>query len=193
MKQTLLDWLGTFWKVTISPTPQTFLKESNKADGKFPSALGWLVVCAVYLIVIASIAEKKLIDGSTLLAALFMIPLAVVLFATALNFIALRMSRQKAYIYDKLIYITVSIFLPGFVVFVPFSGLMSLEVFAITSFILFSYQIVLLVIAVKAIVILQLWQALVAVALSIVAGIVITPIIFILLASIISPNGINPQ
>lgn len=190
MKQNLLDWLGTFWNVLAAPTPKTFLKEAKKADDKFASAIGWLVVYAIYIIVMTSITTQKIISIPTILTVLFLVPLAVVVFTSSLNFICQRIFQRKAYIYDKLIYITVSI-LPGFVVFVPVAGLMAPDVFAVLSFLVLCYQVALMVIAVKAIVELELWQALVAVALSIVAGIAICIVIFILIVSTIFPPGLN--
>src|SRR6187551_1250790 len=100
MKQTLIDWLGTFWQVIVSPTPKTFLKEAKKADGKFSSALGWLVACAIYLIIITSIAAQSF-SIPTMLTVLILLPLAVILFTSVLNFICQRAFRRKAYIYDQ--------------------------------------------------------------------------------------------
>lgn len=190
MKQTLLGWLESFWKVLIIPTPKTFRQEAQKADGKFASALGWLVFFAIGIIVAGSIIQQSMLNFQSMLTAIILLPLAIVFFTTVLNFICQRIFHCKAYIYDKLLYITVAI-LPAFILYLPFIGLMPADVFAISSFALFSYQVVLLIIAVKTIVQLELWQALVAVTFSIAAGILIGFVIFLLIVSTISPPEIK--
>jgi hypothetical protein len=193
MKETLLDWLGTFWKVLVSPTPQTFLQEAKKADGKFASALGWLVFYAVYMVVMASLAIHAMLSLPSLLTAIFLIPLAVILFTSVINFICRRVFRQKEYIYDKLLYITVAVLLPVFVIFAPISILIDANVFKVLIFILLFYQAALLTIGVKTIARIAYWQAFVTVVISIIAGIIIGGILYILIVATISPPGLNKK
>ncbi len=194
MKDTLLDWFGTFWKVLVSPTPQTFLKEAKKADGKFASALGWLIFYAIYIVIMASFAVGAVLSVPAVLTILFLIPLAVVLFTSVMNFVCQRIFHTKGYIYDKLLYITVAVLLPIFVIFTAISPLISPDIFKISVSILLFYQVALLTIAVTAIADLEYWQSLVTVVLSIIAGIVIGGILFILIVTTLSPASLsNPQ
>ncbi len=78
MKQTLLDWLGTFWRVLVAPTPKTFLQEAKKADGKFASAVVWLVVYALCVFGAASVVAGSVLDIPALLTILFLIPVVVI-------------------------------------------------------------------------------------------------------------------
>ena len=193
MKETLLDWLGTFWKVLITPTPQTFLREAKKADGKFGSAVIWLVLYAIYIYMLASFVSGGALGIPTLLTLVCLIPLAVVLFTAAMNFICQRMFRQKVDHYDALLYIIVAVLLPVSFIFTPLLTLASADIFKMLSFILLLYQVVLLVISVKTIVNIEYWQALVTVTLSIIVGIIIGAVLFILIVSTISPPGLKQK
>lgn len=191
MKEILLDWLGTFLQVLIKPGPQTFLKEAKKADGKFASAIAWLFFYAIYIIVMASIALGSMLSIPTLLAIIFLIPLAVILFTSVINFICQRVFHRKEYIYDKLLYITVAILLPVFIIFTPILTLIPADVVRILSFVLLFYQVALLTVAVKTIAKIEYWQAFVTVVISIFAGIVIGVIIYILIVATLMPPGVT--
>ena len=187
MKETLLHWFGTFWKVLLVPTPQTFITEAKKAEGKFASAIVWLVFYAIYVVAMASLAIGSMISIPTWLTVAFLIPLAVILFTSVINFICQRIFDQKGYIYEKLLYLTVAILLPVFIIFAPISALIAPEIFKILGFILLFYQVALLTIAVKTIASIEYWQAFVTVVVSIIAGIIIGAIIYILIVAAISP------
>ena len=191
MKQTLLDWFGTFWRVLVAPTPKTFLYEAKKADGKFASAVVWLVVYALCIFSVASIVAGGMLDIPALLTILFLIPLVVILFTSVLSFICKRIFHQKAYIYDKLLYLTVAILLPGFVMFVLISAFISPDVFKVLIFILLFYQVILLTIAVKGIVAIETWQAFVALVFAMTVGILIGAVLYILILATISPPGLT--
>jgi hypothetical protein len=191
MKETLIDWLGTFWKVLTLPTPKTFLAEAKKADGKFASAIGWLVFYAVYIYTLASLAFGRLLAVSTLLTVMLVVPLAVLLFTSAAHFICQRLLRRKEYLYDKMLYLTVAILLPVFLIIAPLSLFLSGGVFQLLAFILLFYQVALLTIAIKTTADIEYWQALVTVFLSIVVGILVGGIIFILIRATVAPPGIN--
>ena len=191
MKETLLDWLGSFWKVLVVPTPQTFIKEAKKADGKFPSAVGWLIFYAVYFFIINGILTGGVLDIPTLLTLIFLIPPTVILLVSVLNFICQRIFYKKKYIYDKLLYITVSIFVPIFMIFVPLQIFIAPEISHILGFILLLYPVALLTIAVKAIAEIEYWQAFVATVFSIIAAIVAGFIVYLLIVSTISPPSLR--
>lgn len=191
MKQTLFDWLGSFWKVLIAPTPQTFLEEAKKADGKFPSAVAWLVFYAIYFFLMSSLLTGKVLDIPTLLILIFLIPLPVILLVSVLNFICQRLLHRKKYIYDRLLYITVSILIPIFIIFVPLQIFIAPDVFPILGFILLLYPVALLTIAVKGIAEIEYWQAFVAIVFSIIAGIISGFIVYLFIVSTISPSNLR--
>jgi hypothetical protein len=191
MKETLLDWFGTFWKVLISPTPQTFLQEVKKAEGKFASALAWLVFYAIYMVAMASLAIRDLLSVPTLLTVVCLIPLTVILFTSVINFICQRIFHRKEYIYDQLLYITVSVLLPVFIIFAPISAFVDANIFKILIFILLFYQAAVLTVGVKTVANIAYWQAFVTVVFSIIAGIVISGILYILILSTVSPPGLT--
>lgn len=172
MKETLIDWLGTFWKVLVLPTPQTFLAEAKKADGKFVSATGWLVFFAIYLCILGGVAVGEPLSILTFMTALLAIPISVILATSALNFIFQRVFHRKKYLYDKILYITVAVLLPIFIIATLLFLVIPPGIFIFIAYILFFYQVVLLMIGMKAIVDIEYWQALVCVFLSIIVGIV---------------------
>ena len=186
----MIDWLGTFWKVLTNPTPDTFLAEAKKADGKFASAVGWLVFYAIYVYTLASIAFGRLLAPPTLLTVVLVVPLAVLLFTSAAHFICQRLFRKKEYAYDKLLYLTVSIFLPIFLIITPIFLFLAGWVLALLSFILLFYQVALLTIAIKTIANIEYWQALVTVFLSIVVSILAGVIVFLVISATLAPPGL---
>lgn len=194
MKETLIDWLGTFWKVLILPTPETFLTEAKKADGKFASAVGWLVFFALYLYVIASIAiNREPLSIPTLLTALLVIPLSVILFASAMHFVYQRAFHRKAYLYDKILYMTVSVLFPIFFIFTLLSLFVPENIFLLLAYILFFYLVALLTIGMKTLAKIEYWQALVCVTLSIFAAIAAGGITTLAIYATIAPTAtLNP-
>ena len=191
MKETLLDWLGTFWRVLVAPTSQTFLKEAKKADGKFASAVFWLVFYALCIFGVASIVAGGMLSMPALLTILFLVPMVVIFFTSVLSFLFQRIFHQKAYIYDKLLYLTVGILLPGFVIFALISTFLSPDVFRVLIFLLFFYQVILLTITVKEIAAIEYWQAFVALVFAMTVGVLIGAAIYILILATISPPGLT--
>jgi hypothetical protein len=164
------DWLGTFWKVIVSPTPKTFLAEAQKAPDKFSSAMGWLVFFAIYLYGVVTIGIAPL-PIAALISAVLLIPLVVILLTSAMHFVCQRVFHQKKYFYDKLLYITVAILLPIQFIFAPVTLFLPEKFSLALIYVLLLYQIVLLALALKTIANLEYWQALVTVFISVVVGI----------------------
>jgi len=191
MKETLIDWLGTFWKVLTLPTPKTFLAEAKKADGKFVSAVGWLVFLAIYLYIMASIAvDRTPLSVSILMTLALGIPCAVILATSTAHAICRRVFRRKEYLYDKMLYIVVAILFPIFLIFSPLSIFIPGSVFAFLIFILLIYQVALLTIAITTIAGIEYWQGLVIVFLSLLVGILAFGTTFILIRATISPSSL---
>jgi hypothetical protein len=187
LKDTLIDWLGTFGKVLTLPTPDTFLAEAKKANGKFASAVGWLVFYAVYIYVLASILIGKMLSIPALLMVVLVIPVVVILATTAMNFIFQRAFHRKEYLYDKILYITVAVLFPVFFILTFLSLFIPGPIFAILAFILLFYQVALLTIGMKTIADIEYWQALVTVLLSIIVGILAGAIVFLSISATIAP------
>jgi hypothetical protein len=169
--ETLTDWLNTFWKILISPTPGTIRAEAEKGEGKFFSAVGWLVFLAVYAFIFYIIAAKQvLLTG--LVVIVLALPLSVVLFTSAIHFIHQRIFKRKQYLYEKLMYINVAILLPIQIIYTPIWTILLetswTNISEVLSYAVLLYQIVLLVIAVKTITNLKYWQAVITVFISII-------------------------
>jgi hypothetical protein len=188
MKDTLSDWLETFWRVIISPTPTTFLAEAKKADGKFASAVGWLVFVAIYFYILANIVVAPL-GLPALVAVAVVLPLAFVLLTSAMHFTYQRLAHRKEYLYDKMLYISVAVLIPLQFIFVHASLLLPERLTMILSYALLLYQTALLTVAIKHIADIKYWQALVSVFVSVIAGIAVAVITLLLIYSTITPPG----
>lgn len=191
MKKNLFDWFGTFLDLLATPTPKTFREEAAKADGKFSSAVGWLVFYALYICVMASIAVGQVLPVLTMMTIVISIPMGVILFVSAMNFICQRVLHRKQYIYEKLLYLTVAILLPVFVVVAPISITVPASILRIIIFVGVLYQVGMLTIMLKSIANIAYWQAFVTVFVSLLAGIVLGFVIYILVVATISPPGYN--
>jgi len=188
MKETLTDWLGTFWKILILPTPETFRTESKKADGKFASAVGWLVFLAVYLyILIGVVLARVTLSIPTFLGLALAVPLAVILAASAMSFILQRVFERKGYLFDKVMYLGVSVLVPVFFVFASLSLFIPANIFVFITYIFLFYQVALLTIGIKVIADIEYWQAFVSVFLSSVVGLAAFVITLLLIRASITP------
>jgi hypothetical protein len=172
--ETLTDWLTTFWKLLTSPTPKTFISESQKAEGKFPSAVAWLVFFTVYLFIF-SIFMLGQVFIAGFIGILFVIPLTMILFTSAMNFVYQKVFKRTQYIYDKLIYLNTAILLSIQFLFVPISALVlvplsSITFNAIVADVVLFYQFILVMIAFQSISGLKFWQAVFTVTVSIFAA-----------------------
>ena len=169
--ETLRDWLTTFGKILVSPTPTTFQTEAQKGEGKFPSAVGWLVFFSVYYFIFFSMAVNQVLF-TTLIALVLALPLSIVLFTSAMHFVHQRIFQRNQYLYENLMYINVAILLPLQMIYMPvWTILLSTSLAAINTilyYVILFYQILLLVIAVKTIINLKYWQAVVTVFISII-------------------------
>lgn len=170
LNETLTDWLTTFWKILISPTPKTFISESQKAEGKFPSAVAWLVFFTVYIFIF-SIFLLGQIFITGFIGMILALPLAAVLFSSVMHFLYQRVFKRRPYIYDKLIYLNTAILLSPQFLFVPVSAfvfvpLLSITFNAILTAIVLFYQFILIMIAFQSVTRLRFWQAAVTVTLA---------------------------
>jgi hypothetical protein len=162
LNATLTDWLTTFWKILISPTPNTFISESKKAKGKFRSAAAWLVFFAMYAFFFSALLlGQAFIAG--FVGLVLIIPLTVILFSFVMNFVYQKLFKGKQSIYDKLMYLNTGILLPIHFLFVPVSTLVlvplaSITFNAIVTDVILFYQFALIMIAFQSITSLRFWQ-----------------------------------
>lgn len=171
--ETWIDWLTTFWKILISPTPGTMRKEAEKATDKFPSAVAWLVFFAVYLFTFYTLVVKQLFIAGLIMIVLAL-PLSVILATSAMHFIQQRIYKRKQYLYDKFLYLTVAIVLPVQILYTPLSAILLVTsqttIGNVLGYAVLLYQAVLLVIAVKAVTKLAYSEATIIVVVSMIAA-----------------------
>lgn len=185
LNETLKDWFTTFWKILISPTPKTFIAESQKAKGKFPGAVAWLVFLSVYIFIFSIfVLGQVMITG--LIELLLVIPLTMILFTSTMNFMYRRVFRRKQRIYDELIYLNTAILVSIQILFVPLSTFFliptsSITVNAIISDVVLFYQLILVMIAFMSIASLDFWQA----AITVTASVFVTGIVLVLTIPIV--------
>jgi hypothetical protein len=186
--KTLKDWLGTFWQILISPTPKTFVAESDKAENKLGSAIGWAIFLAFYEYVVFALAGDPF-DPAVLIVGLIALPLAVVLVPSSVHFILLRIFHRKQYLYDRVLYIFTAILVVFQVIATPLPFLVGLELSSIINYILYVYQFLLFGMAMKAIAKINYWQALITTVSSIMVAAVVFVCTFPFIISII--GGVN--
>lgn len=184
--KTLLDWFGTFWNILISPTPSTFRQEAQKAHGKIASAGVWLVLFAIYMAVMIDWAFDGTLTTPNIAIIVALLPTVVILFVVVLNILCYRIFGRKDH-FTELLYISVAILVPIFVIFAPLAAFVAPQIFSLLGFILILYQVAQLTIGVKTITEIEYWQSFVIVFLSIIAGIVMGFIVFIMLISTVAP------
>ena len=171
VKKTLKDWITTFWRVLVSPTSKTFIAESQKAKGKFSSAIGWMIFFAIYLFIFSTIAFKQ-VQVIGLIFVILAFPLALIILTYVMHFVYQRVFKRNKYLYDELLYINVAILLPIQFLFVPISiiiypSLPTPTMGSILNYGIFLYQIALLVRAFTSITNLKYWQSIVTILISI--------------------------
>ena len=170
--EVLKDWLGTFWRILISPLPKTFVEEAEKAENKFTSALGWAAFIAIYSYVMPSIITRQVFNFTILALLLLACPLAIVLVPSATHFMLQRVFHRKEYLYDKVLYIYAAIIIV-FEIFIDLTFFFPANIASLISYLLRAYQLILLVIAIKAIANIRYWQAIATILCSAIVGVII--------------------
>jgi len=169
LSETLKDWLGTFWRILISPTPKTFIEEAEIAKDKLGSAIGWAIFIAIYSYMIP-ILTGYVFNITILISALLIFPLVVVLVPSAAHFTLKRVFHRKQYLYDKVLYIYTAILVTFQLIITPVTFFISADIVSTLSYLLLFYQFVLLVIATKAIAQIKYWQATATVLSAVIVG-----------------------
>ncbi len=114
--QTLRDWLITFGMIIVRPLARTYVSEAAKSNGKFPSAVAWMVFYAIVLQVNGSLLGDQAFSVPLTLVAILLLPLAILLFVFCLQFVYRRVFSRAEDHYDELLYLVVGNFVPFAVV-----------------------------------------------------------------------------
>jgi hypothetical protein len=160
----LRDWLITFSMIVIRPFPQTFITEAKKAQGKFSSAIVWLVAIVIATHLSSYLVFQRMSHPATILLSILFIPIAFLFFVFCLHRLYQLLFGRKKELYQEFLYLTVGIFVPFILLNLCVSFLP--EVGEILSWVTLLYPIVLTFLAVKAITNLRFWQSIVIVLLS---------------------------
>lgn len=169
LSETLIDWLGTFWKILISPTPQTFMEEADKANNKISSAVGWIVFVAFYSYSFPLIRGYAF-NFTILIYMLLLLPFIIILVPSATHFVLQRVFHRKQYLYDKVLYIFAAILVLFQIITIPITVLLPSNIASAVNYALIAYQFLLFVIALKSIANIKYWQAAITVIVSAVVG-----------------------
>jgi hypothetical protein len=166
--ETIQDWLGTFWRILISPVPKTFVEEAEKAHDKFASAIGWAVFLAIYSYLVPILAGYTF-NFTVFVLLLLILPLVVVLVPSTAHFMLVRVFHRKEYLYDKILYIFTAI-LVVFQLITNLTFFVPAKIAPVLNSLLIAYTAVLLIIAISAIAKIKYWQAVIVTFSSVVAG-----------------------
>ena len=175
------DWLTTFGLVMIKPLPQTFVIESKKAKGKFSTALMWVAFVAV-VVDIQTLIIKNYFSVSKILKSILFTPVVVLISVFVVHLLYQRLLGKKKDLYSELLYLIVGIFVPFVIVslFVNQIPVVGKALFWATL----AYPLILIVIAVKTITELKIWQSIMIVFLGSVVAVIAYFSIPILFSSI---------
>lgn len=188
MKDILLDWFMTFWKVLVLPLPKTFLAEAKKAHGKAASAIIWLVLFGIYIYLLASYRVAPF-SFSALLTAMIVIPVAVILMTSAMHFVYQRLAHRKDYLYDEMLYLTTAIVLTFQVIVLIVLMFTPETVSRLVEYLVIMYQIALITMAVKSVAKIEYWQAFVCVFFSVLTALAVALLVIFLVYSVVAPPG----
>ncbi len=154
------DWLVTFSRIIVKPSPQTFVAEAQKAKGKFASAIAWVAFTAVVVqLIIYNLGG--FFSLSKLIKAFLFTPIVFLFFVFCMHNFYQKFFGKKKYYDEEMLYLSVGIFAPfvlaGFLVtYIPVVG-------GVLSWIALVYPVILTVIAVTAITKLKIWQSVIVV------------------------------
>ena len=164
--ESIKGWLVTFWRVLVLPTPVTFVNESKKAKDQFGGSVAWLVIFSVFVYSIGSIALKEPLPLSILIGAIILIPITVVFFTTAMHFFYQRVFHKKQYLYDEFIYLCTAIIISIQAIYMLVALILPDNFSIYLSYVVYLYQLCLVVVVYKALTKLNYWQSIVSVILS---------------------------
>jgi hypothetical protein len=165
----LKDWFITFGKILVRPSPNTFREEAEKANGKLISSILWVVFSVIFTHSFNYIVHGTYQDAFMIVATILFVPIAFLFMVFCIHFLYQRLFHRKKDHYDEILYLAVAIFVP-FGILPEFISLIPALNVSWLTFVFIIYQVLLLIIAVKAITNLRVWQASVVVVLGVIVG-----------------------
>ncbi len=171
--ESVKGWLITFWRVLVLPTSNTFAAESKKAKRQFGGSVAWLALFGIFVYAIGSITLKEPLSLSILVVAILLIPITVIFFTTAMHFFYQRVFHKKQYLYDEFIYLCTAILISIQVVYMLLGFILPDDFLIYLNYIVYLYQLYLVVVAYKTLTNLNYWQSIVSVVLSLGVGILV--------------------
>jgi len=174
------EWLISFGKVLINPTPQTFREIASNSDRKFRAAVLWMVVFCCFLYLFSVLTSGVVLSTVPLLLFMLVIPSGILFWVFCMHLVYRLLFRGRFNLYDGLVCAAVCILIPvnlvrALLLVIPFAG-------PLLSWLVIAYQVILVVVAVQAITHLKYLQAILAVVVSslITAGAIYLLSIFLL-------------
>ncbi len=169
------DWLGSFWNVLIRPSESTFVSEAKKAEGKTLSAVGSLVLFTAFFCLYNLAVLHYDFPIAAVILGFIIIPLYFLVLAFSLDTLCRKIFHRKKSYYEEFLYIGVVVFIISQLLFyllswIPFLGTDYLTFTSIA--VAYLYPIVLLIVAVKSLTKLTVWQATLTVILGVVSTII---------------------
>lgn len=166
----LKDWFTTFGMILIKPLPQTFVKESAKAKGKLPGIVGWLIFITT-LESIYYFTFRRFFSLALLLESVLLLPVVFLLFVFCVYKFCQKLTGRKKDYYSELLYLIVGICVPFSIIsfgvaYIP--GIIGYILGWITSI----YPYILIIIAVKAITRIKIWQSFIVCSLSLIVAMI---------------------
>jgi hypothetical protein len=161
----LRDWLVTFGMMIIKPFPETFIVESQKAKGKFLSAVVWLVLIVVGMVIHTYVFTNRTYRIHEIIGVTLYLPIIFLLFVSCVHLLYQRLFHIQKYYYPELLYLFVGIFIPFMFINLFINSLWGV-VADIFFWVLSIYPFVLMTIALKTITELSVWQSSLVIVLS---------------------------
>lgn len=169
MGQALRDWLGTFFRILTRPTTTTFQEEAQKAKGKLTGAILWIEGMLLMVYIAVYLYSGYIYPPSAILAAIIFLPIIFLFYVFCVYTICRRVFRCTKEMYDELLYLMTSIGVIG-VSIETFTLCIPAPLNEVLSGGVLIYLAVLLVIALRAIVKLKIWEAIITVILGALLG-----------------------
>lgn len=164
-------WLLSFLLVLVKPLPRTFRSITQDVKGSFGSSIAWITfITIVFFIAIGQLGYFEGRIFANLVYAVLLIPICILLFVYLLHKFNQKLFHSEIYCYEELLYTTVVIFvLTTLINLVPI-------VFQIDKILLnwalVIYPIGLVIVGVKSITKVNIWQSTINVFISLAISVV---------------------
>jgi hypothetical protein len=173
------EWLVQFRNVLINPRPRTFQEIAGNSEGKSRAAIVWIVVFCCLLYLFSVFTSGVVLSPIPLLSFMLVVPIVILFWVLCLQWVFRLLFRGNHRVYEPLLCGIVCILVPVnlmrvVLLVIPFAG-------PALSWLIFVYQVFLLVVAVQAITQMKYLQVI----LSVVASSLITAGVIYLLSTLL--------